>query len=220
MTNAKDSPPKDTRPRTYVYVDGFNLYYGGLRGTRDKWLNLRALLERVMSKNRIEKIWYFTARVKARDGDRREPIRQQTYIRALETLSGLEVEYGFFRREIRELRRADDMGTLQVWLPREKGSDVNLATQLMDDFCNGRFEAASVLSNDSDLVAPIKIINAQRSRPVGLMTPPKWKNTPAVELRTVAAFHHRITMAAVRDCQFPEELLAQDGQTLRRPDGW
>lgn len=26
--------------KTIVYVDGFNLYYGALKGTRYKWLNL------------------------------------------------------------------------------------------------------------------------------------------------------------------------------------
>ena len=29
--------------RTRVYVDGFNLYYGALKGTSFKWLNLLAL---------------------------------------------------------------------------------------------------------------------------------------------------------------------------------
>lgn len=34
--------------RTRVYVDGFNLYYGCLKGTPWKWLNLVALFERVL----------------------------------------------------------------------------------------------------------------------------------------------------------------------------
>ena len=28
---------------TYVYVDGFNLYYGAVKGTPYKWLNINAL---------------------------------------------------------------------------------------------------------------------------------------------------------------------------------
>ena len=27
--------------RTYVYVDGFNLYYGALKGSHYKWLDLK-----------------------------------------------------------------------------------------------------------------------------------------------------------------------------------
>ena len=34
--------------RTRVYVDGFNLYYGALKDTPFKWLNLAELTRRVM----------------------------------------------------------------------------------------------------------------------------------------------------------------------------
>ena len=34
--------------RTIVYVDGFNLYYGAVRGTPYKWLDLRALFTRIL----------------------------------------------------------------------------------------------------------------------------------------------------------------------------
>lgn len=217
---ADSNNPADTRPSTFVYVDGFNLYYGAVRGTRYKWLNLRALLERILSENRIDKIWYFTARVKAHAHDPGQPIRQQTLIRALETLPGLEVEYGHFRREIRELRRADDMGSLKMLLPKEKGSDVNLATRLMDDYYCDRFDAAVVLSNDSDFAAPIRIINGYQTKPVGLMTPPRWKNEPAIQLTEAAAFRKRISMTAIRECQFPDEVQLDDGSVIHRPPEW
>ena len=32
--------------RTRVYIDGYNLYYGCLKGTAFKWLDLLALFER------------------------------------------------------------------------------------------------------------------------------------------------------------------------------
>jgi len=34
--------------RTYVYVDGFNLYYSALKNTPYKWLDLRALFARIL----------------------------------------------------------------------------------------------------------------------------------------------------------------------------
>ena len=40
----------------------------------------------------------------------------------------------------------------------EKGSDVNLATLLVADAFKGNFEAAAVLSTDSDLTLPIELI--------------------------------------------------------------
>ena len=31
--------------KTYVYVDGFNFYFGSVKGTPNKWLNIRKLCE-------------------------------------------------------------------------------------------------------------------------------------------------------------------------------
>jgi len=72
--------------KTIVYVDGFNLYYGSLRGTPCKWLNLQRLGELLLPQNGIIAIKYFTAKVSARPHDPDQPIRQQTYLRALHTL--------------------------------------------------------------------------------------------------------------------------------------
>ena len=36
--------------KTVVYIDGFNLYYGSLRGTRYKWLDLAALFKNLTSR--------------------------------------------------------------------------------------------------------------------------------------------------------------------------
>jgi hypothetical protein len=43
--------------RTYIYVDGFNLYYGALKNTPHKWLDLKTLFQSMLSPdNNIEKI--------------------------------------------------------------------------------------------------------------------------------------------------------------------
>ena len=50
--------------RTIVYVDGFNLYYGAVKGTRWKWLDPAALFGKVLGpRNRLVNVKYFTARV-------------------------------------------------------------------------------------------------------------------------------------------------------------
>jgi len=47
--------------RTNVYVDGFNLYYGCLKGTPYRWLDLDAFCHRLLPRDRIHRIRYFTA---------------------------------------------------------------------------------------------------------------------------------------------------------------
>lgn len=44
----------------------------------------------------IVKIKYFTARVSARPHDPDQPVRQQAYLRALETIPHLQIIYGHF----------------------------------------------------------------------------------------------------------------------------
>ncbi len=82
--------------RTYVYVDGFNLYYGTLRKTPFKWLNLEALVQRLLDpENQIQRIRYFTAPVSGKF-DSGTPMRQQRYLQALSTLPSVSVHQGNF----------------------------------------------------------------------------------------------------------------------------
>jgi len=82
--------------RTHVYVDGFNLYYGAVKGTPYKWLNLVELAKQVLpASHMIERVKYFTARVSgAANPD--APKRQHAYLLALKTLTEVEIFYGRF----------------------------------------------------------------------------------------------------------------------------
>jgi hypothetical protein len=55
---------------TGVYVDGYNLYYGRLRGTPFKWLDLVALFDALLShrcqNEKLAKVTLFTAPALAR----------------------------------------------------------------------------------------------------------------------------------------------------------
>ena len=82
--------------RTRVYVDGFNLYYGALKGTPFKWLNPVRLSSLVLPEEyAIDRLHYFTARVSGKT-DPMAPARQQTYLKALATLPVVTLHYGRF----------------------------------------------------------------------------------------------------------------------------
>ena len=49
-----------------VYIDGFNLYYGAVKNSPFKWLDLGALCRRMLPCDTIQSIEYFTAIVSAR----------------------------------------------------------------------------------------------------------------------------------------------------------
>ena len=66
--------------RTVVYVDGFNLYYGALKGSAWKWLALVALFRNALqSHHEILAVKYFTARVSGTSTDPSKPQRQDAY---------------------------------------------------------------------------------------------------------------------------------------------
>ena len=120
--------------RTNVYVDGFNLYYGAVKGTAYRWLDIRKLSVGLLRPGHdVNQIRYFTASVSATADDPSVPQRQATYLRALRTLPNLSIHRGRFLTNIKALRLADGPGMVDVVVTEEKGSDVNLATYLLLD---------------------------------------------------------------------------------------
>ena len=82
--------------RANVYVDAFNLYYGCLKGTPYRWLDLDAFCRQLLRRDSIHRIRYFTALVTGRSGDLQRPQRQQIYLRALQTIPHLSVHLGHY----------------------------------------------------------------------------------------------------------------------------
>jgi hypothetical protein len=122
---------------TIVYIDGFNLYYGFLKNTPFKWLDLDKLCRLLLPKQQINKIKYFTAIVKSRPNNFNMPIRQQIYLRALKTLPNVEIFLGHFLTQEINMPIAGcppiSQKFAKVIKTEEKGSDVNLATHLLSD---------------------------------------------------------------------------------------
>jgi hypothetical protein len=87
--------------RTSVYIDGFNLYFRAVKDTPYKWLDLKKLVSLLLQPHhQIVEIKYFTAIVYGRF-DSKQPIRQKTYIRALEKfIPELSVHYGHFMSHV------------------------------------------------------------------------------------------------------------------------
>jgi len=102
----------------------------------------------------------------------------------------------------------------KVWKTEEKGSDVNLGSHLVRDAFQGQFDVAAVLSNDTDLVEPIRIVAEELGLPVGQLCPvPK----PAGGLANVASFIRHIRIQHLQAAQFPDVI---PGTAIVRPSTW
>jgi len=92
---------------TGVYIDGLNLYYGALRNSDYKWLDLEKLAHLLVPQDQIGIIRYFTARVNARPNDLQLPVRQDAYLRALSTCSLVSIHKGRFVSAVKSKALAD-----------------------------------------------------------------------------------------------------------------
>ncbi|MGH3928327.1 MAG: hypothetical protein ACRDTT_36610, partial [Pseudonocardiaceae bacterium] len=70
-------------------------------------LDLDALCARLLPKDRINRIRYFTATVSARPDNPDAPQRQQVYLRALETIPDLSIHYGHYLTHVTRMPLAE-----------------------------------------------------------------------------------------------------------------
>jgi hypothetical protein len=105
---------------------------------------------------------------------------------------------------------------VDVLKTEEKGSDVNLGALLVAHGYQGRYRSAIVVSNDSDLVLPIRIVREELGVPVGLLNPHK---TFAVELVKVASFRKQVRQGVLAAAQFPDQIEDEHG-TITKPASW
>jgi hypothetical protein len=204
--------------KTNVYIDGFNLYYGAVKGTPYRWLNLAALCRHMLPTDDIQSIKYFTAKVSARPHDPQQPMRQQVYLRALRTLPNVSIIFGHFLTHSCPMMLTGSLPPQKVWVDKteEKGSDVNLATHLLRDGFKGLFGTAVLITNDSDLLEPVRIVRQELNLPVGILNPHQHHSCV---LKSQAAFMKRIRQADVAACQFASPLVDKQG-SFHKPPTW
>ena len=206
---------------TNVYIDGFNLYYGCLRRTPFRWLDVSRLSSLLLPRDhRIHRIRYFTARVSKRPDNLDAPTRQDAYLRALATIPNLTVAFGHFLKSqtMMPLVKPLPDGTTYVRVVKteEKGSDVNLACHLLLDAFRGDCDAVFIISNDSDLLEPIRIARKEFGLAVGIGCP--HEHISRALLRE-AGFVRKIRRGALGASQFPSELFDTSGR-ITKPATW
>lgn len=208
---------------TYIYIDGFNLYYGSVKGTRYKWLDLKKFFETVLhAKHLIVTIKYFTALVSSPTHDPQKTTRQQAYLRALKAyIPELEIYLGHFLSNTIRAPLAYPTRTnkfADVIKTEEKGSDVNLAVHLLNDAWLDRYDYAIVVSNDSDLAESMRLVKEQNHKSIGLFVPGLQKNRRvSPELKKYADFVRPIRTEALKSSQLPDPI---PGTTIHKPSVW
>ena len=205
--------------RSIVYVDGFNLYYGAVRNTQFKWLNLQHFFKLLRPHDDLQQIHYFTALI---DGPSRP--NQDVYLRALATLSLVDIVLGKFKNKTVTRRSAacTFAGSRLFQMPEEKRTDVNIAVFMLDDAYQDRCDHLIVVSGDSDLVPAVRMVKARfPNKMVTVYVPTRNPvRGAAVELRSAADKHRDLPLNLLHFSQFPNPLPDGSGGFIHKPSTW
>ncbi len=202
--------------RVITYVDGFNLYFGlkSKKWQKYYWLNLVRLANRLLKQGQqLEATHYFTAIV-PEGGSNAAMRRQRNYLDALRTLDNLTLHLGHFLEKALNCRSCGNQ-----WRSyEEKMTDVNIATQMLADAFDDGFDTALLLSADSDLTTPVRLIlNRFPAKRIVIVQPP---GRFSVNLCSAATAYFTLGESHIRHSQLPDIVMREDGYMLHRPDRW
>jgi len=155
--------------RTICYVDGYNLYYGCLKNTSDKWLIFDKIVKIQQPNSELLKIKYFTSPIKAKVASRGQVAvtSQNTYHRALMSChpNFTEIINGYHSLEkasrLAYIKPPNKQKRVDVWELQEKQTDVNIALSAYRDAVktgDNSVEQLVFVSNDTDLEPALKFI--------------------------------------------------------------
>ncbi|MBS0416703.1 MAG: NYN domain-containing protein [Proteobacteria bacterium] len=203
--------------RVVAYIDGFNLYFGlRSKGWRKYyWLDLVRLSQALLKPDQhLEAVHYFTSRIRANGHNTEDIRRQNTYLEALSTLPSVTMHFGHYLDKPRRCRVCGAQ-----WMDyEEKMTDVNIAVRLLMDAFENRFDAAMLISADSDLTTPVRQVLSRFTDKRIIVAQPPGRNS--VSLCRAASGYFTIGEVKLRGTQLPVHVARSDGYVLTRPAPW
>jgi uncharacterized LabA/DUF88 family protein len=196
-----------------VYVDGFNLYFGikSSGWARYLWLDLNKLCKGLLKPNQtLVRVKYFTSRIRLPHD---KAVRQNTFLEALQTLPDLDMFYGNYQINKKSCTNCGAISHIR----NEKMTDVNIATEMLTDAFQDKFDTAILISADGDLTTPVERIAQTVGKRIVVIYPP---NRRSFSLEKVATAHMSLGRSHLANAQFPQHVTKADGFILSRPIAW
>lgn len=233
--------------KTRIYIDGYNLYYGCLKGTSFKWLDVLSLFEThilpsvtaMVGGQRLTPVLdplavkFFTAPILERVAKADDSVRcQELYHSALNKhRSGrLEIIKGYYSLTTTTARVVDTTNPKKapreceettVWKLEEKQSDVNLALHAVTDVLLGGIEHVVIVTNDTDIAPAVDMLKRQTKAAVGVVIPTtdheRVPNTDLVKQADWVRSH--ITLAELQAAQLPR-VIPDRRRPVSKPTSW
>ena len=214
--------------KTCVYIDGYNLYYGLLKGSpASKWLDLRALVSSMFKEeHEIVSVKFFTARVRTYPHDIAAEERQKIYLQALAAFGGVDIVEGFYSKKKEWLPHVNEKcrtcgeahaGMARVVKLEEKRSDVNLAVAALIDAMRQDADVFAFVTGDSDQAGTIYALRREFGKTVLVFNP---HVAVSEHLKRAATYYAHIPRDLPARCQLPEVVPLPNGHSIHRPPAW
>jgi len=200
--------------RAVFFVDGFNFYHSLIenRGFRKYlWLNYVALAKRKISgQYKFNGIWYFSAFAAWRPDSLK---RHKLFIDALKN-EGCKVVLGKFKKKDVYCKECNKYFKAR----EEKQTDVNIASYIIKEAVLDNYDAAILITNDTDLVPAIKAVKEVfPKKKVGILFPfGRWSS----ELHQLCDFTKYTIEKDLSKCQSPNQVVLPTGVILNKPNSY
>lgn len=210
--------------RVIAYIDGFNLFYCSLKGTTYKWLDLVKLSESLLlPDDELVAVKYFTAKISSHKDNPDKSLRQNIYLEALSTNPKIEIILGQFSVHKTKMPLAKEwekgtIKTVEVIKTEEKGTDVNLAVQMVADAKDDLFDYAMLFSNDSDMAYAIKIAKQDCQKNIGLFIDKKAISFKSLKEHVLHI--KRLSPNIFKNNQLPDPVITPTGRIIHKPKTW
>jgi len=219
-----------TTLRTVIYVDGYNLYYGCLKYTGYKWLNIHALFADIANQQAplsiVSDCRFYTAMVKGSVASHGEAaVQAQTcYHQALVSPHTPQVTIvnSWHDLDKRNLMRWEDgkapnkSDRVTVWYMLEKQTDVRLALDAYRTSVRREIDQLILVSSDTDLAPLLESVRLDAPDVTIGCIMPRRESSSRPPTRSLEA-HAHWTRHYIRDEELRKHQFANKVSTQKRP---
>lgn len=215
--------------KTIVYIDGYNLYYGVLRRTPFKWLDVVKLFSEHLldsSASEVVEVRYYTAPILGvMCDDAESPARQRSYLQALSKLHGerLQIVQGKLQAsqpKKRPVEPIEGYELVKIHDFEEKKTDVSIAVDMLADVWTGRCEQIVLCTNDTDQEPALAKIKQHHPHvKIGLVAPVPSHDSRYISksLVSYSDWHKLIAPIHLAKSQLPEKI---PHTSIKKPKAW
>lgn len=215
--------------QTAIYIDGFNLYYGCIKGTPYKWLDVPSFFNKTLANINddfeIVAIKYFTSDVLARFTKHpNSKSAQQNYLNALAYLypDHLEIIKGKYdSRKFEAIKYNEPPNVTDkvfTWKLEEKLTDVSIAVTIIDDVYFNGIEQIVICSSDTDLIPALSLIRKRFPKvKIGVVIPSRHQNRNA---SYPCDWYTHVQTEILAVSQLPKIIQKSNRKQIRKPKHW